>query len=107
VTAEAAQNVAAGEGGRRPIGLLLVAPPVFLVGWMIIWPILSAVGRTLFLPDEEGGRRFTLETYTFFFSDSYSLGNLGVTLWTTGTCALLLLVICLPLRSTCALPAGA
>jgi ABC-type spermidine/putrescine transport system permease subunit I len=97
VTAEAAQNVAAGEGGRRPIGLLLVAPPVFLVGWMIIWPILSAVGRTLFLPDEEGGRRFTLETYTFFFSDSYSLGNLGVTLWTTGTCALLLLVICLPI----------
>ncbi len=78
-----------------PIGLLLVAPPVFLVGWMIIWPIVAAITRTLWLPAPEGGRHFSLETYAFFFSDGYSLANLGVTLWTTGICALLLVPICL------------
>lgn len=83
--------------GRQPLGLLLVALPVGLVGWMIIWPILSAIGRTLFLPDGEGGRRFTLETYAYFFSDAYSLGNLWITLWTTGVCAILLLLVCLPI----------
>lgn len=84
-------------GGRWPVGLLLVAPPVALVGWMIIWPILSAIIRTLFLPDGEGGRHFTLETYATFFSDRYSLNNLGVTLWTTGVCAALLVAIGLPI----------
>lgn len=79
------------------LGLLLVAPPVALVGSLILWPIVSAVGRTLLLPDGEGGRRLTVETYATFFSDRYSLGNLGITLWTTGTCAALLLLICLPI----------
>jgi putative spermidine/putrescine transport system permease protein len=83
--------------GRWPLGLLLVAAPVSLVGWMIIWPIVSAVGRTLFLPDGEGGRRFTAETYVAFFSDRYSLNNLGITLWTTGVCAALLVAVCLPI----------
>lgn len=85
-----------GASGRT-IGLLLVAPPVLLVGWMIIWPILSAIGRTLWLPGADGVRRFSLETYVFFFSDQYSINNLMVTLWTTGVCALLLLPICLPI----------
>lgn len=97
MTDRTAQDVAGVPGSGRPIGLLLVAPPVFLVGWMIIWPIVSAIGRTIFLPDGEGGRRFTLETYAEFFSDSYSLRNLGITLWTTGVCAVLLLAICLPI----------
>ena len=43
------------------------------------------------------GTEFSLETYRFFFSDSYSLSNLSITLWTTGVCALLLLAICLPI----------
>lgn len=85
-----------GASGRT-IGLLLVAPPVLLVGWMIIWPILSAIGRTLWLPGADGVSRFSLETYVFFFSDQYSINNLMVTLWTTGVCALLLLPICLPI----------
>lgn len=83
--------------GRWPIGLLLVAAPVFLVGWMIIWPIISAVGRTIWLRDADGSTRFSIETYRFFFSDPYSLSNLSMTLWTTGVCAVLLLVICLPI----------
>jgi putative spermidine/putrescine transport system permease protein len=82
---------------RRPIGLLLVAAPVFLVCWLVIWPIVSAVIRTIWVPVEGGGTTFSLETYRFFFSDGYSLANLSITLWTTGVCAILLLLICLPI----------
>jgi ABC-type spermidine/putrescine transport system permease subunit I len=39
----------------------------------------------------------SLETYRFFFSDNYSLNNLGLTLWTTIVCAILLVVICMPI----------
>jgi putative spermidine/putrescine transport system permease protein len=82
---------------RRPIGLLLVAAPVMLVGWLVIWPIISAVVSTIWRRDEDGTYGFTLESYIFFFSDRYSLDNLSVTLWTTVMCALFLLVICLPI----------
>jgi len=81
---------------RRPVGLLLVAVPVLLVLWLVIWPIISAVITTIWLRTPEG-TRFSLETYRFFFSDSYSLSNLSITLWTTGVCAILLLLICLPI----------
>lgn len=82
---------------RRPYGLLLVAAPVLLVGWLVIWPIISAIVRTVWRPREDGTVGFTLDTYVFFFSDQYSLANLEVTLWTTVMCALLLLLICLPI----------
>jgi putative spermidine/putrescine transport system permease protein len=82
---------------RRPVGLLLVAAPVMLVGWLVIWPIISAIISTVWRRDETGTFGFTLESYIFFFSDRYSLDNLSVTLWTTGMCALFLLVICLPI----------
>jgi putative spermidine/putrescine transport system permease protein len=82
---------------RRPMGLLLVAVPVFLVAWLVIWPIVSAIGRTIWRPDADGVYGFDLSTYVFFFSDRYSLNNLTVTLWTTGICAILLLVVCLPI----------
>lgn len=84
-------------GGEAAAGLALVAVPVALVGWMVLWPILSAMGRTLFLPDGEGGRRLSGAEYAEFFSDPYSLANLGITLWTTGVCAALLVLIGLPL----------
>jgi len=82
---------------RRPIGLLLVAVPVLLMAWLIIWPIFSAVGQTIWRPNEAGEYGFNLSSYVFFFSDKYSLDNLSVTLWTTGMCALFLLIICLPI----------
>jgi ABC-type spermidine/putrescine transport system permease subunit I len=81
----------------RPIGLLLVAAPVMLVGWLVIWPIVSAVVSTIWRRDGDGTYGFTLDSYIFFFSDRYSLDNLSVTLWTTVMCALFLLVICLPI----------
>jgi len=82
---------------RRPTGLLLVAVPVLLMGWLIIWPIFSAFGRTIWRPDADGNVGFNLSSYVFFFSDQYSINNLMVTLWTTGMCAALLLLICLPI----------
>jgi putative spermidine/putrescine transport system permease protein len=92
-----ATDIVGTKKSGRPIGLLLVAAPVLLVAWMIIWPIISAIGRTIWLPDEGGAESFSLETYSFFFTDQYSLNNLSVTLWTTGVCALLLVLICLPI----------
>jgi ABC-type spermidine/putrescine transport system permease subunit I len=82
---------------RRPIGLLLVALPVFLVIWLVIWPAISAITRTLWRIDGNGHAGFDLSSYAFFFSDRYSLDNLAVTLWTTFVCAVLLLAICLPI----------
>jgi ABC-type spermidine/putrescine transport system permease subunit I len=97
VTTESAGALpSASETRRRPIGLLLVAIPVFLVVWLIIWPIISAVILTLW-EQTPAGSNFSLDTYQFFFSDGYSLSNLSLTLWTTGVCALLLLVLCLPI----------
>ncbi|WP_082903953.1 ABC transporter permease [Devosia elaeis] len=84
-------------GSRRPTGLLLVAVPVLLMAWLIIWPIFNAFARTVWRPDADGDYGFNLSSYVFFFSDQYSINNLTITLWTTGMCALLLLVICLPI----------
>jgi putative spermidine/putrescine transport system permease protein len=92
-----ANDIAGTKKSGRPIGLLLVAAPVLLVCWLIIWPIISAIIRTVWLPDADGTRGFTLRTYQFFFSDQYSINNLTVTLWTTGITALILLLICLPI----------
>jgi len=97
VTTTSVANDIVGKKSGWPVGLLLVAAPVLLVGWMIIWPIISAIGRTIWLPTADGGHAFSLRTYAFFFSDGYSLNNLWLTLWTTGICALLLVLICLPI----------
>lgn len=97
MTTESAGSVLSVQSHRRrPIGLLLVAVPVLLVVWLIIWPIISAVLTTLWIKSPAGDT-FSLETYKFFFSDGYSLSNLSMTLWTTGVCAVLLLVVCLPI----------
>ncbi|MDB5537677.1 MAG: transporter permease subunit [Devosia sp.] len=92
-----ANDIVGTNKSRRPVGLLLVAAPVLLVCWLIIWPIISAIIRTIWLPDAAGEKRFSLETYQFFFSDQYSINNLMVTLWTTAVTALILLLICLPI----------
>jgi ABC-type spermidine/putrescine transport system permease subunit I len=98
VTLAPASDIVGKAQGRRPFaGLLLVAIPVFLVAWMVIWPILSAIGRTIWLKQADGSYAVSFETYAFFFSDQYSINNLLVTLWTTGICAVFLLFICLPI----------
>ncbi|MGR6429419.1 ABC transporter permease [Rhizobium sp. PAMB 3174] len=82
---------------RGLTGLLLVAVPVLLLFWLIIFPIFSAIYDTLFLADRTGTRHFSVETYRFFFSDGYSLNNLYLTLWTTIVCGVLLIVTALPI----------
>ncbi|MBB4237279.1 ABC transporter permease [Rhizobium esperanzae] len=79
------------------IGLLLVALPVFLLAWLIIFPIFSAVVGTIFVRSPDGAREFSLASYRFFFTDGYSLANLWVTLWTTAVCGVLLVAIGLPI----------
>jgi putative spermidine/putrescine transport system permease protein len=95
--APASDIVGTSQKRGRPIGLLLVALPVLLVGWMVIYPIIAAVVTTLWRPDANGIYGFTTSTYQFFFSDGYSLANLSVTLWTTMLCAVFLIIICLPI----------
>jgi len=97
VTDQPVNDIVGKRRGSWYVGLLLVAAPVLLVFWLILYPIVSAMVRTLWLPTEGGGTAFSLETYIFFFTDQYSLNNLGVTLWTTGVCAVLLLLVCLPI----------
>lgn len=97
MTLTPANDIVGKKPGRGLTGLLLVAIPVFLVCWMVIWPIVSAIGRTVWLPNEGSGHSFALDTYKFFFTDQYSLNNLYVTLWTTAVCAVLLVVVCVPI----------
>ncbi|KRA96719.1 spermidine/putrescine ABC transporter permease [Devosia sp. Root685] len=98
MTTQAAGALAPAPAQRkRPIGLLLVAVPVLLVLWLIIWPIIAAMIQTIWLPTSDGGRGFSVSSYQFFASDPYSRSNLAITLWTTGVCAALLLVVCLPI----------
>jgi putative spermidine/putrescine transport system permease protein len=86
----------AGEG-RGPLGLLLVAVPVFLLAWMTVWPILSGLVTTLFPRAADGTQAFSLRLFQTFFSDPYSIGNLQLTLWTSIVTTLILVLICIPL----------
>ncbi len=97
VAKAAARPLMENAQSRRPLGLLLVAIPVFLMIWLVVWPAINAISRTIWRPDVDGNVGFDLSSYAFFFSDRYSLDNLAITLWTTLVCAILLLVICLPI----------
>ncbi|MDM9624827.1 ABC transporter permease subunit [Rhizobium sp. S152] len=83
--------------GANLAGLLLVALPVFLLGWLIVYPIFSAVITTVFVRQPDGATTLSLASYRFFFSDGYSRANLWLTLWTTLVCGVLLLAIGLPI----------
>ncbi|WP_037546533.1 ABC transporter permease [Stappia stellulata] len=87
---------ARGAGGRRPIGLLLVAAPVALVLGLIIWPVALSVFDTLTVHGPQG-LEFSLEAYRFFFTDGFSLRNLWLTIRVAAICTVLLLVISLPI----------
>lgn len=95
-TAVATQVAENKEKRGRPVGLLLVAVPVLLMGWMVIYPIISAVVTTIWLPDEQGHYGLSFKTYQFFFSDGYSLANLELTLWTTILAGIILIIVCMP-----------
>ncbi|WP_171060542.1 ABC transporter permease [Poseidonocella sp. HB161398] len=92
----AVRPVRAAPRGGGLTGLLLVFLPVGLLAWLILYPILRAVIRTLVVQTGTGPA-LSLETYRFFFTDGYSLANLWLTLWVTALCAVLLLAVCLPI----------
>lgn len=94
MTTRPTKGVSAGGG---PLGLLLVAVPVALLAWMTIWPILSGVTSTLFPRAPDGTAPFSLQNFATFFSDSYSLANLQLTLWTCIVTTAILIAICIPL----------
>ncbi|WP_223217150.1 ABC transporter permease [Rhizobium cauense] len=91
----ARRSVSASRAGW--VGLPLVALPVLLLAWLIIYPILSAVTSTLLVARPDGSSTLSLASYHFFFSDPYSRANLWITLWTTCVCGMLLLVTGLPI----------
>lgn len=82
---------------RGLIGLLLVAIPVTLFAWMTIWPITSGILTAITPTQPDGSEQVSLANFVKFFSDPYSLANLGVTLWTCLVTLGLLLAICIPL----------
>lgn len=82
--------------GERLAGLLLVAAPVSLVLSLIIWPVALSVFDTLTI-STPSRVVFSLESYRFFFSDSFSIRNLGMTIQVAIICTLLLLIISLPI----------
>jgi hypothetical protein len=80
------------------IGLLLVAAPVLLVFWLIIYPIISAIIRTLWVPTEGGGTAFSLETYQSSSSPTATASTTSASrCGPRGVCAMLLLLVCLPI----------
>jgi ABC-type spermidine/putrescine transport system permease subunit I len=95
----ASDIVGTSQKRRGPIGLLLVAIPVLLIFWLIIYPIVSAMITTVWHPVGTDSKApvLSFDTYRFFFTDSYSLANLSLTLWTTFLCAFFLILICLPI----------
>lgn len=76
------------------MGLLLVAVPVLLVAWLIGYPIFVALWAT-FHADTPTGPVFSIATYSFFFTDAFSLRNLWVTIWTTAVTTCIVLAIAL------------
>ena len=50
----ASDIVGSKKTGRGLIGLLLVAVPVLLIAWMVIYPIISAVIETFWRPNDGG-----------------------------------------------------
>lgn len=83
-------------GGRRPLGLLLVAAPVLLAVWLVIYPVIGAIWSTLRVETPEG-TAWSLANYAAFFSDGYSLANLWMTAFVTGTVCVLVIGLCLPI----------
>ncbi|MDQ0455444.1 ABC transporter permease [Rhizobium paknamense] len=95
-----ASSTFARRSGRNQVGgltgLLLVAVPVLLVVWLIIYPIFAAILSTVWLPQGDG-MGFSLKSYRFFFTDAYSIANFRLTLWTTAVTAVLLTLVGLPI----------
>lgn len=81
----------------RPTGLLFIAAPILLIAVFLFYPALRSIWGTIYVRQPDGSYAFSIASYLYFFSDSYSLINLGRTFWTTIVTMVLLIVINLPI----------
>jgi putative spermidine/putrescine transport system permease protein len=79
------------------LGYLLISPPVLLMLLLIFYPATQSVVRTLFAPGADGAARFSLESYTSFFSNRILMWNLWFTIWVTLVTVIGLFLLCVPL----------
>jgi len=82
---------------RLPVGLLLVAPPLILIVGILLVPALRTIIGTLQVPRPDGTIGWSLDNYSKFFGDAYTLSNLGRTIWTTLVTLALLILVNLPI----------
>ncbi|WP_137150001.1 ABC transporter permease subunit [Devosia sp. FKR38] len=81
----------------RPTGLLFIAAPILLIAVFLFYPALRSIWGTIYVRQPDGSYAFSIASYLYFFSDSYSLTNLGRTFWTTIVTMVLLIAINLPI----------
>ena len=81
----------------RPTGLLFIAAPILLIAIFLFYPALRSIWGTIYVRQPDGSYAFSIASYLYFFSDSYSLTNLGRTFWTTIVTMVLLIAINLPI----------
>ncbi|WP_421761505.1 ABC transporter permease [Devosia sp.] len=85
------------EQKGRPVGLLFVALPILLIAVFLFFPALRSIFSTIYVKQPDGTYNWSIASYLFFFTDGYSLTNLGRTLWTTVVTMILLIVVNLPI----------
>lgn len=78
-------------------GLAFIAIPVSAIAIFLFYPAALSIIGTLVRHDADGGYHLSIDSYIFFFTDSYSLTNLGRTLWTTVVTLILLIAVNLPI----------
>jgi putative spermidine/putrescine transport system permease protein len=77
-------------------GYVMILPALLLVVFVIIYPAARSIFLTLTTKVDGTTTGFTLEQYTNFFSDSYSVNNLLYTLQVTITVVIVLFMIAFP-----------
>ncbi|MCF1473572.1 ABC transporter permease subunit [Agrobacterium vitis] len=83
--------------GSRWTGLAFVAIPVLSIVIFLFYPAALTIIGTFWREGRDGVHTLNFDSYVFFFTDAYSLANLGKTLWTTFVSLALLIAINLPI----------
>ena len=81
----------------RLVPYLLVAPPVAIMGLLIVYPAVLSIFDTFTATTADGARRLTLEHYITFFRLEDALPNLWFTLRITVLTVALLFGVCFPI----------
>lgn len=74
-----------------------IAIPILSIVVFLFYPAALAIVGTLFHERPAGGVGFDVSNYIFFLTDTYSLANLGRTLWTTAVSLLVVIAVNLPI----------